>query len=71
MAYAMHGIVNMTNKETFYAIRKIGMAVSYNNGEWRIDYKRDDPRKTLDSCYFTEDKDDAIKTAQVMYGWQK
>jgi hypothetical protein len=67
----MYGIVSMTNKQTFYEIRKIGMAVSYNNGEWRIDYKKDDVRKTTESSYFTEDKDDAIATARVMFGWHK
>ncbi len=46
------------------------MAVSYNLGEWRIDYKRDDPRKTLDSSYFTENREDAIATARVMSVWQ-
>ena len=61
----------MTNKQVFDAIRKMGMAVSLNDGEWRVDYKRDDSRRSLDSCYFTNDKTDAIQTAEVMSTWNK
>jgi hypothetical protein len=61
----------MTNKKTFDAIRKMGMAVSLNAGEWRVDYKRDDPRRTAESCYYTDDKYDAIKTAATMWFWNE
>lgn len=47
------------------------MAVSHNDGEWRIDYRRDDTRKTPDSSYFTSDRLDAIATARVMSQWSK
>lgn len=56
----------MTDKQTFDAIRKLGLAVQKNDGEWRVDYKRSDPRKSLDSCYFTNDKQDALDTAKSM-----
>ena len=56
----------MNDRQVFYAIRKLGMAVMLNAGEWRIDYKRDDARRTPDSSYFTNDRQDAFNTAIAM-----
>lgn len=56
----------MTNLEVFKTIRAMGLAVSYNDGEWQINYKKEDKRYTPDSKYFTDDKLDAIQTAKVM-----
>jgi len=64
-------IGTMTDKQTFDAIRKLGMAVQKNDGEWQVDYRRDDNRKTPDSCYFTDDKDDALGTAKAMASFQR
>jgi len=61
----------MTKLETFRTIRSYGMAASYNDGEWRVDYRKGDSRKTDNSCYFTDDKGDAIATAKVMSEWNK
>jgi hypothetical protein len=56
----------MNNLQTFKAIRALGMAVSHNEGEWRIDYRRGDSRKTNDSCYYTDSREDALGTAKLM-----
>lgn len=50
------------------AIRATGLTVRYQAeyDEWRIDYKRDDPRWSEDSAYYTTYRDDAIATARVM-----
>jgi len=55
----------MTNKQVFDAIRKMGLAVQLNDGEWRVNYKRDDVRRQGDG-YYTDDKQDALDTAKVM-----
>jgi hypothetical protein len=59
----------MTNLQVFRLIRSYEMAVSLNDGEWRVDYRRGDSRKTPNSSYFTTDKQDAIDTAIVMAQW--
>jgi len=56
----------MTNKQTFDAIRALGLAAQLNNGEWQVDYRRDDSRRTPGTRYFTNDKEDALATARVM-----
>lgn len=63
--------LDMTNIQTFRAIRALGMAVSLKNGEWRIDYKIGDSRRSSDSCYYTDDKMDALQTAEVMSRWDR
>ena len=60
----------MSNLEVFKTIRAFGMAVMRNNGEWKIDYRRDDKRKTHESSYFTTDNDDAVSTARYMSLWR-
>lgn len=58
-----------TIKETIAAIRAANMAGSYDAGEWRITFRKDDmPDKDRREavaayCY---DSDDALSTAQVM-----
>lgn len=61
----------MTNLQVFKLIRSLGLAVQYNDGEWKVNYRRDDSRRTPDSDYFTDDKDDAIGTARVMADWKR
>lgn len=59
----------MTDRQTFDAIRALGMACQKNNGEWRIDYKIGDMRRVAGeygTSYFTDDKQDALETAKVM-----
>lgn len=56
----------MTNREAFKKIREFGMIVSLNDGEWRVNFNRSDPRWSAESCYFTDDRDDAINTAAAM-----
>lgn len=60
------GDSDMTQKQAFYAIRAWGMAVQYNNGEWQVDYRKTDWRRTSTSRYFTNDLNDAVATSKVM-----
>jgi hypothetical protein len=57
-----------TQAQTKAAITALGMvarfAVEY--GEWRIDYRQGDVRRTADSAYFTNCAYDAVKTAVAM-----
>jgi hypothetical protein len=71
IAMSRPGEYIMTNLEIFKAIRTMGMAVSLNNGEWRVDYRKGDSRRSLDSCYYTDDKQDALQTAEVMSRWNR
>lgn len=56
----------MTNVEAFKKIRGFGMAVQLRDGEWCVNFQRNDARWTTASCYFTDDRDDAINTAAAM-----
>lgn len=60
----------MTNLEVFKTIRAMGLAVAYRDGEWQIDYRREDARRSAESRYFTDDKQDAIGTARCMSLWR-
>jgi hypothetical protein len=61
----------MTVKDTFYAIRALGMAVQYNDKEWQVNYRREDLRRTPESSYFTNDNQDALDTAIAMSKYKK
>jgi hypothetical protein len=52
-------------------IRQMGLTASYNNGEYRIDFKKDDPRRTAETSYFTTDQTDAFATARFMAAMEK
>ena len=57
----------MTDLETFHAIRALGLRVQKRDGEWRIDYRKDDPRYVAGdygTSYYTNDRDDALGTAK-------
>jgi len=50
------------------AVRALGLTCRYQRefDEFRIDYKRSDPRWSEDSAYFTTYRDDAVATARQM-----
>lgn len=55
-------------KEVERAVRAFGLTCRYDSAymEFRIDYRRHDPRWSEDSAYFTTYRDDAIDTARLM-----
>lgn len=61
-----HSMIRITDVLTH--IRKLGLTVSYQPEyqEFRIDYKRSDPRWNEDSAYYTTFRDDAMQTANEM-----
>jgi hypothetical protein len=58
----------MRVKDVQTSVRKLGLTCSWNSDfkEFRVDYKRDDPRWTSESSYHTNDSDDAVGTAKLM-----
>lgn len=62
-----------TNKDVVTAVRALGLIARYVSeyAEWRIDYRQNDARKTADSAYFTNDRQDAYQTSVAMANWQK
>ena len=61
-----------TNKSAYLAIRALGLSVHYSSeyGEWRVDYRPTDARRTADSAYYTSDRADALATAAAMASWR-
>ncbi|MHB1059792.1 MAG: hypothetical protein ACYC0F_18105 [Rhodanobacter sp.] len=51
-----------TPAQTMVAIRIMGMAARYEDGEYRINY----PRGTEATAYYTDDAKDALQTARQM-----
>lgn len=67
----------MTIKQTIVAVHALGLTCSWS-AEWkefRIDYKRDDPRylgaPTFGSDYHADNREDAIGTARAMAAFQR
>lgn len=61
----------MTQKETCWQIRSLGLTVSINMyREYVVNYRADDPRHSANSAYYTQDADDAYLTAVAMSSWK-
>ena len=62
----------MTKAMVIATVRALGLSVRYQAvfHEWKIDYRQDDPRRSAESAYFTNDSDDAIATAKAMAAYE-
>jgi hypothetical protein len=53
----------MSQKQAFLIIRSYGLTVNKKWGEYRVNYKNG----TEDSAFYTDDLEDAVNTAKLMY----
>lgn len=58
-------------REVIETVTALGLRCTYDGAymEFKIDYKRNDPRWNEDTAYFTTYRDDAVETAKVMAAW--
>jgi len=59
----------ITQKELFAAVRALGLAITVQDGEYRItlraDVQPDSARREAVACY-TDDREDALATARAL-----
>lgn len=58
----------MTIQDVKLEVSKLGLTCFWDAAyqEFRVNYHFRDSRYTLDSCYYTDSKEDALGTARVM-----
>lgn len=61
----------LTKAQTVAEIRALGLTAKWSTEyqEWTVNYRLDDPRRTKESSYHTDDNVDALATAIRMKAW--
>jgi len=63
----------MTQSSLFQAVRALGIAITVNDGEYRVTYRVQDepcPGRREDQAYYVDDREEALAAAQWLRHWK-